>query len=371
MTDWHSVVRAICPHARADIAQGVADALPAICDDYGLTTTLRQAHFLAQCAHESAGFRTTVEYASGRAYEGRVDLGNTKSGDGVKFKGRGLIQLTGRANYSKYGAALGVDLVSAPETAAEFPIAIETAALYWKMHGLNRFADADDVNTITKRINGGYNGLADRKNYLMLAKRALARQASPAVGFLSADDAGSDQKVLAAQERLKALGYFPGRTDRIFGPTMRGVLVTFQGDNGLPPTGELDEETVAALGSAMTQHRPLPASRSEATIDDLRDKGSATIKAADEAESGLTIKTAAGIASVGTLTETVSQASSAKDAIGQLPDLVQFALSHALLIAVIVAGVVIWIERKAIKRAIDRIRDARLDDHRSGANMGR
>lgn len=369
MTDWHSVVRAICPHARADIAEGVADAMPAICDDYGLMTPLRQAHFLAQCAHESAGMRTTVEYASGRAYEGRADLGNTKSGDGVKFKGRGLIQLTGRANYAKYGAALGVDLIADPEAAARFPVAIETAALYWKMHGLNRFADADDVNTITKRINGGYNGLADRKNYLALAKRALARPA--AVGFLSADDASPDPKVLAAQDRLKALGYFPGKADGVFGPTMRGVLVTFQGDNSLPPTGELDDETMTALGSALTQPRPLPASRADATVEDLREKGSATIKAADEAESGLSAKMAAGTMTVGVVADSVSKASDAKDSIGRLPDLAQWALNHALLVAIVVAGVVIWLERKAIKRALDRIREARLEDHRTGANMGR
>ena len=77
---------------------------------YGIDTRLRIAHFLGQTCHESAGFRTTEEFASGEAYEGRKDLGNIKKGDGRRYKGRGLLQLTGRANYAEHGKMLGVDL---------------------------------------------------------------------------------------------------------------------------------------------------------------------------------------------------------------------------------------------------------------------
>ena len=369
MTDWQKVIRRICPHARADIAQGVAEAMPAICDQYGLDSTLRQAHFLAQIAHESDGLHTTVEYASGRAYEGRADLGNVKQGDGVRFKGRGLIQLTGRANYQKYGALLGVDLVGNPEAAGRFPVAIETAGLYWKLHGLNRYADADDVNTITRRINGGYNGLADRRAYLAAAKRAIG--AAP-LGLIAAEAVeGGDPKVVSAQDRLKALGYFPGASDGRLGAATRAELVKFQADNGLDQTGDLDAATLDTLASAMTKPRPLPESRTQATVADLREKGSETIKAADEAEQGLSVKTVASTAGLGFVTETVASASSAKDALSQLPDLVQWGLQHATLIVLVLVLGLIWYERKAIKAAIDRIREARAKDHRSGANMGR
>jgi predicted chitinase len=172
--DWASIIRAVCPHGRAEIVAGAAAAMPRMIEIASLTTALRQAHFLAQIAHESAGMLTTVEYASGAAYEGRKDLGNTQRGDGVRFKGRGLIQLTGRANYMAYGFELGLDLVGKPELAAQFPAAALTAALYWRKRGINAPADRDDIEAVTRKINGGTNGLADRRAYLAVVKRALA-----------------------------------------------------------------------------------------------------------------------------------------------------------------------------------------------------
>lgn len=126
----------------------------------------RKAYFLAQLAHESDGFRTTEEYASGRAYEGRDDLGNYEAGDGVRYKGRGLIQLTGRANYKMYGPLVGADLETYPELAAKFPFALLTGIEYWKKRGLNHYADRGDFPGITKRINGGLNGIDSRYKYL-------------------------------------------------------------------------------------------------------------------------------------------------------------------------------------------------------------
>ncbi|MBY6239762.1 glycoside hydrolase family 19 protein [Methylosinus sp. Sm6] len=173
-SDWAGVMRALCPHGRAEIVAGAAEATPRVIEIASLTTPRRQAHFLAQIAHESAGMRTTVEYASGAAYEGRKDLGNTQRGDGARFKGRGLIQLTGRANYMAYGLELGLDLVGKPELAAQFPAAALTAALYWRKRAINVPADRDDCEAVTRKINGGVNGLADRKSYLAVAKRALS-----------------------------------------------------------------------------------------------------------------------------------------------------------------------------------------------------
>ena len=131
-----------------------------------LDNSLRLIHFLAQLAHESGNFRYMEEIASGAAYEGRKDLGNTQAGDGKRFKGRGPIQLTGRANYRRYGQQLGIDFENNPEIVAIPSIGLLVACKFWSDNGLNALADKDDVMAITRRINGGTNGLADRKAHL-------------------------------------------------------------------------------------------------------------------------------------------------------------------------------------------------------------
>lgn len=138
---------------------------------YEITTALRKSHFIAQVAHESDGFNTNEEYASGADYEGRRDLGNTRAGDGVRFKGRGLIQVTGRSNYAECGNALGVDLINNPQRLAEFDLACLSAGWFWDTRSLNDYADGDDVWTITRIINGGLNGLEDREAYLYRARQ--------------------------------------------------------------------------------------------------------------------------------------------------------------------------------------------------------
>jgi len=142
---------------------------------YGiLDNPLRMAHFMAQVAHESGGFRYMEEIASGQAYEGRADLGNAQPGDGKRYKGRGPIQLTGRANYRLFGRALGIDFEGHPEMVAYPSVGLLAGCHFWQMRGLNELADADDVVAITKRVNGGANGLSDRKAYLAKAKGLLA-----------------------------------------------------------------------------------------------------------------------------------------------------------------------------------------------------
>lgn len=131
---------------------------------------LRFAHFIAQLAHESGNFRYMEEIASGAAYEGRKDLGNTEKGDGTRYKGRGPIQLTGRANYRKYGRALGIDFESHPEVVSIPSIGLLVACKYWANNGLNELADRDDISTITLRINGGSNGIEDRKAKFAMIK---------------------------------------------------------------------------------------------------------------------------------------------------------------------------------------------------------
>ncbi len=160
-------------------------AHPAVADELGLaaaihlrtygilTTPQRFAHFIAQVAHESGGFQWMEEIASGAAYEGRVDLGNTQKGDGVMYKGRGPIQITGRANYRAYGQALGIDLERHPHIASTPSIGLLIGCKYWADKDLNTLADADDIKTITRKINGGLNGFDDRCKRLDMIKMMM------------------------------------------------------------------------------------------------------------------------------------------------------------------------------------------------------
>jgi putative chitinase len=158
------------PERARELALGAAVHVPA----HGIAATpLRMAHFLAQLAHESDGWRAMEEYASGAAYEGRKDLGNDRAGDGPRYKGRGPIQITGRANYRRYGQKIGIDLEAHPEVAALPSVGMLTAALFWDDRGLNELADRDDVLGITRKINGGLNGIDDRRARLAAAKALL------------------------------------------------------------------------------------------------------------------------------------------------------------------------------------------------------
>jgi len=145
--------------------------------DFGIDTPLRQAHFLAQIMHESGGLRYTKELwgptDAQKRYEGRKDLGNTEPGDGFKFRGRGLIQTTGRANYERVGKALGFNLINNPDGLADVSLACRSAAYFWYDNDLNDLADHDDIVRVTRRVNGGKNGLEDRTKYLTRAKKLL------------------------------------------------------------------------------------------------------------------------------------------------------------------------------------------------------
>jgi putative chitinase len=146
---------------------------------YGMGTSLRIAHFLAQIGEESMSLRYTEELADGSAYEGRKDLGNIVTGDGKRFKGRGVIQITGRTNYQLYGKFAEMDFTQQPELLATTPYCIDSAGWFWQIHGLNTLADIDNILAITKRINGGVAGLPDRKARLHIAKEVLGIANSP------------------------------------------------------------------------------------------------------------------------------------------------------------------------------------------------
>lgn len=178
-----SIIEAVAPKVtgakRIRQQQHIARLAPVwdqIATVHGIVTPLRRAHFVAQTCHETDGFCAMVEYASGARYEGRKDLGNIHPGDGRRFRGRGLPMLTGRANYSRYGAKIGVDLLGDPDRAADPVTSLLVYCAYWLDKDLNPWADADNLRVITKRINGGYNGLEDRQRYLNAAKEYLGAQ---------------------------------------------------------------------------------------------------------------------------------------------------------------------------------------------------
>jgi putative chitinase len=172
VTISYDILRKIAPQCK--IAASLVDPLNKYLSKYEITSLLRLEHFLGQASEETAGFATLTEYASGREYELRRDLGNTLYGDGVKYKGRGIFQITGKYNYRKYGNLLGIDLISNPQMAATPEIAVRTACEYWKDHKLNELADDDDLEGITRRINGGLNGIADRTIYVNRADSVLS-----------------------------------------------------------------------------------------------------------------------------------------------------------------------------------------------------
>ncbi|MBO0859948.1 MAG: glycoside hydrolase family 19 protein [Chloracidobacterium sp.] len=168
---------------------------------YEIDTPLRASAFLAQIAHESAELRFMEELwgptEQQKKYEPPSDvataLGNTQPGDGFRYRGRGPIQITGRANYQIFGDKLGVDLVGNPDLVTTPQYAFSTAGLFWKSNGLNELADVQDFMTITRRINGGLNGLQERQKYYEIAKNTLSAH-EPDDLALTAPSAGESAK---------------------------------------------------------------------------------------------------------------------------------------------------------------------------------
>ncbi|OEJ67247.1 glycoside hydrolase family 19 protein [Magnetovibrio blakemorei] len=204
------ILRAALPAARpTDIAR-FATPLAEACAEWSIDTPLRLAAFLAQIAHESGQLRALAEnlnysaeallrvfprhfsadqaaaYArqpqriGSRVYANRMGNGDEASGDGWRYRGRGLIQVTGKTNYAACGTALGLDLIAQPELLEQPDPAARSAGWFWHRNGLNRPADARDIETITRRINGGLTGLEDRKAHYARACAALEVSHEPA-----------------------------------------------------------------------------------------------------------------------------------------------------------------------------------------------
>jgi putative chitinase len=168
----------ICTGARIDRAITFLPFVLAAMEAYEINTPARQAAFLAQVGHESGGLHWLVELwgptDAQKRYEGRADIGNTQIGDGYKYRGRGLIQVTGRANYKSASAALATDLITSPEKLGQPDLACRSAGWFWQSHGLNALSDAGQFETITRRVNGGLNGQADRLALYTISQGVLA-----------------------------------------------------------------------------------------------------------------------------------------------------------------------------------------------------
>jgi putative chitinase len=167
------MLRDIMPNLPAAKRQLYLPHLNKAMQEFEIATYLRASAFLAQLAHESAELRYFEEIASGKAYEGRKDLGNTQPGDGMKYKGHGPIQITGRANHAACGKALGLDLINNPTLITQPQNAFRSAGWFWDTRGLNKLADQRLFKEITRKINGGFNGLADRQKYYDRALRII------------------------------------------------------------------------------------------------------------------------------------------------------------------------------------------------------
>lgn len=238
--------------AQSAIVGAISPIFAATLDAYQINTKLRIAHFMGQVTHECAGFRTTEEFASGAAYEGREDLGNTKPGDGRRYKGRGLLQLTGRDNYRRIGRILGLPLEENPPLAGDPVISLKIACEYWKQKKINAPADHDNLIAVTKLVNGKLNGLEDRRIYLKKAKEALA--AIDAIGIGIQQQAATPvlrrgswgDAVGELQGLLRARGYMLA-VDNEFGPATELAVTLFQEKSGLTIDGIVGEETWTAL----------------------------------------------------------------------------------------------------------------------------
>lgn len=232
-------LKSIAPSGKQSILQNTVTAFNKYAKSSSINTTLRQAHFIAQLAHESDMFRTTVEYGGN----------NTRY---APWYGRGLIQTTWKENYLdfyQWAVQEGFDPPeffsgSNKEEVAKFPWAFLCAVWYWESRNLNKLADQDNIRAITKSINGGYNGLQDRIGYLNRAKEIL--KLKPLDVDAPAGTITTKHKVINVQQALVKAG-FVVIVDGKKGDDTIAAVKMFQKINGLVPDGVIGPKTANKL----------------------------------------------------------------------------------------------------------------------------
>lgn len=267
---------------RAKRGAELYSAMEKILPKYDIDTPKRIAMFLAQCGHESGGFSVMAENLNYSAkaldkvfgkyfaragrdakqyqrqpakianvvYANRMGNGDTESGDGWKFRGRGYIQLTGHDNYTRFANYIDKDIDEAIEYLETVEGAIVSACWFWKTNGLNELSDAGDIRNVTRRINGGFNGLKDREHHYHKAL-GLFGSSAPAPKRTSTPSKGSTFITLKLGDRgdevakmQTALGI---TADGVFGTSTRRAVKVFQRSKGLTPDGVAGPNTLTAL----------------------------------------------------------------------------------------------------------------------------
>jgi putative chitinase len=262
------------------------NAMVAILPKYDITTPERVAGFIAQCSHESLQFtvleenlnyseaalhsvfgkyfrdRSAVAYArkpekiANIVYASRMGNGSEKTGDGWKFRGRGVIQLTGHDNYTAFGKDVGKDVNAVISYLGTKEGALESACWYWNSRDINKAADAGDITKMTKLINGGTIGLEDRKKHYehaleVLGAKAKAKVTAPVSPVAPAPVAPTVIKTPAAPKAVHSLFDIQTRlglrADGINGPMTTAAIIKFQSENGLTPDGVVGPKTLNAL----------------------------------------------------------------------------------------------------------------------------
>ena len=265
---------------------GWVDAMNEVFPKYEINTPERIASFIAQCGHESGGWRVFSENLNYSAkaldaifgkyfkraardsepyhrqpekianvvYANRMANGDTASGDGWKYRGRGPIQLTGKANYSAFAEDMDVDVLDNPDRVSEDKeIALMSAIWYWNKNKLNRYADSGDIKTMTKRINGGYIGLEDRIHHWKEALHMLGSDASEHESDDEFVEEPSPEDIGVLRRGMKSVGVVMMQealgitSDGDFGPGTERALKEWQSANGLVADGIAGPATLGEL----------------------------------------------------------------------------------------------------------------------------
>jgi putative chitinase len=406
-----------CPRGDPAWIDAFASQAPALCEAFGITTRGRWRHFAAQWYAETDGltlpncrenmhfsaarlvevyrvrltkalagdqalrsrYGTVRQLAEGLAgqptatanvvYGYRPELGNVQHGDGALFIGRSPLQCTGREIYELIARETGIPCVAEPAM-LEHPVnGVPAAFVEWQHLGCNELADGGDVEAVSKRVNGGSNGLAERQRAYARALAVWPDEAEASIGETSPVPRNDHQQTRDVQTALARLGYHCGVIDGIPGILTRRALVAFQSEHAIPPTGNIDAATLAALAKSAPADL---GARATVTAKELASRGSATVAETQRkkawvrrALAGLGLKKLDQLADIGIVDTALKQAEQLKSYADRLAALVPLPLLSTCMTAAAVVGLsLMW-------WSYHRIEVRRIADARSGANLGR